>query len=313
LKKFIEALSYVVFTKLRRHVHKQITKRRCGDEKPGRSVFGKPVLFNLGPGLTTPYSLCILVWNFYQTLVAVATDFWLRFETQTRPTEFAINFLSVIARPERNVRLCLKLFDFFPSWILIRLTWNLSRFVPNSVKTLTGNFRKKLLRENFSEILLKTKAILYRNLWNFALLSAILFWVRITLKKFTEALSYVVCTQLRRHVHKQITRRRCGEEKPGRFVFGKPVLFTLGPGPTTPYSLGILVLNFYHTLVALATEFWLRFEIRTRPKKFAINFLNVTARPEWKVRLCLKLFDFFPRWILIRLTWNLSRFVPNSV
>jgi len=87
----------------------------------------------------------------------------------------------------------------------------------------------------------KTKAILYRNLLNFALLSAILFWVRIALKKFTAVLSYVVCTQLRRHVHKQITKRRCGEEKAGRSVFGKPVLFTLGPGLTTAYSLGILV------------------------------------------------------------------------
>jgi len=60
-------------------------------------------------------------------------------------------------------------------------------------------------------------------------------------KKFTQVHSYVVCTQVRRHVHKQITKRRYGEEKPGRFVFGKTVLFTLGLGLTTPYSLGILV------------------------------------------------------------------------
>jgi len=45
-----------------------------------------------------------------------------------------------------------KLFDFFPRWILILLTWNLSRFVPNSVQILTWNFRKKLFRDNFSEI-----------------------------------------------------------------------------------------------------------------------------------------------------------------
>jgi len=241
------------------------------------------------------------------------------------------------------VRLCLKLFDFFPRWILIPLTWNLSHFVPYSVEILTWNFRKKLFLENFSEILLKTKAILYLNLWNFALLSAILFWVRIALKKFTEVLSYVGCTQLRRHVHKQITKRRCGEEKftevlyyvvctklrrhvhknitkrrwgeekPGRSVFGKPVLFTLGPGLTTPYSLGILVWNFYQTLVIVSTEFRLRFETQIRPRGFAINFVSVTVRPERKVRLCLKLFDFFPRWILIRLTLNLSRFFPNSV
>jgi len=183
VEKFTEALSYVVYTQLRRHVHKQIKKRRGGEEKPGHSVFGQPVLFTLGPALTTPYSLGILVWNFYQTLVIVSTEFWVRFETQNPPTEFAINFLSVTARPERKVRLCLKLFNFFPRWILIRLTWNLSRFVPNLVETLTWNFRKKLFRWNFSEILLKTKAILYRNLWNFALLSAILFWIRIALKK----------------------------------------------------------------------------------------------------------------------------------
>ena len=180
--------------------------------------------------------------------VIVSTEVWLRFDTQIRPTGSAINFFSVTARPGRKVRLSLKLFDFFPRWILIRLTRNLSRFVPNSVETLLWNFRKKLFQENFSEILLKTKAILYRNLWNFALLSAILFWVLIALKKFTEALSYVFCTQLRRHVHKQITKRRCGEEKPGCSVFGKPVLFTLGPGLTTPYSLRISVSYTHLTL-----------------------------------------------------------------
>jgi len=182
LKKFTEALSYVFCTQLTRHVHKQIRKIRCGEEKPGLSVFGKQVLLTLGPGLTKPYSFGILVWNFYQTLVIVSTEFLLRIETQTPPTEFPINFLSVTARPERKVRLYLKLFDFFPRWILIRLTWNLSCFVPNSVETLTWNFRKKLFRENFLEILLKTKAIVYWNLWNFALLFAFLFWVRIAFK-----------------------------------------------------------------------------------------------------------------------------------
>jgi len=41
----------------------------------------------------------------------------------------------------------------FRGWILIRLTWNLSRYVPNSAEILTGNFRKKLFREYFSKIL----------------------------------------------------------------------------------------------------------------------------------------------------------------
>jgi len=68
-----------------------------------------------------------------------------------------------------------------------------------------------------------------------------LFWVCIVLEKITQVLSYVFCTQLRRHVHQQITKRRYGEEKRGRFSFEKPVLFILGLTLTTPYSLGVLV------------------------------------------------------------------------
>ena len=160
---------------------------------------------------------------------------------------------------------------------------------------------------------MQTKAILYQNLWNFALLSAILFWIRTLLKKFTQVLSCVVCTQVRRHVRKQITKRRYGEESPGRFVFGKPVLFTLGLGLTTPYSLGILVWNFYQTFFSVSVAFWLRFEPHIRPTRLVINFLFITARADRKVRLCAKLFDIFLRWILIRLVWNLWFFVPNLV
>jgi len=146
----------------------------------------------------------------------VSTEFWLRFEPQIRLIGFAITFLFLTARVVTKVCLCMKLFHLFLVWILIRLTWNLSRFLPNSVEILTWNFRKKLFRENFSEILLKTKVILYWNLWNFTLFSAILFWVCIALKKFTQVLAYVVCTQVRRHVHEQITNRRYEEEKLGR-------------------------------------------------------------------------------------------------
>jgi len=97
-------------------------------------------------------------------VVTLSIDYWLRFEPQIRSTRLAINFLLITARAERKVRLCVKLFDFFFGLILIRLTRNLSRFVPNSVEILTWNFRRKLFRENFSEIFVQTKAILYQNL-----------------------------------------------------------------------------------------------------------------------------------------------------
>ena len=168
-------------------------------------------------------------------------------------------------------------------------------------------FQEKTISGEFLRNFVQTKAILYRNLWNFALLYEILFSVRTAPKKFTQVPSYLVCTQVRRHVHKQITERRYGAEKPGRFVFRKPVLFTLGLGLTTPYSLGILVWNFYQTFVTVSTEFWLRSEPQIRPSRLAINSLFITARAERKVRLCVKLFDFFRGWILIRLAWNLSR------
>jgi len=106
------------------------------------------------------------------------------------------------------------------------------------------------------------------------------------LKKFTQVLSYVVCAHVRRHVHKGITKRIYGVEKPGRFVFVKPVLVTLGLGLTTPYSLGVLVLNIYQTFVNASSEFWLRFEPQICPTRLAINFLLITARAERKVRLC---------------------------
>ena len=96
-------------------------------------------------------------------------------------------------------------------------------------------FKEKNISGEFFINFVQTKAILCQNLWNFAIVSVILFCVRIAMKKLTQVLSYVVCTQARRHVHKEITKRIYGGENPGSFVFGKTVLFTLGIrllGPT---------------------------------------------------------------------------------
>ena len=122
-------------------------------------------------------------------------------------------------------------------------------------------FQEKTILGEFFINFVQTKAILYRNLWNFGLIYATSLWVRIALKKFTQVLSYVVGTQVRRHVPKQIIKSKYAKEKPGRFVLWTPVFFTLGLGHTTPYSLCILVRNFYHTFVTVSIEFWLRFEL----------------------------------------------------
>jgi len=261
--------------------------------------------------------LCLTPWVFWSEiftrLPSLSIEFWLRVETQIHPTRLAINFLLITARGGRKVRLSVKLFDFFRGQILIRLTWNLSRFVPNLAEILTWNFRKKLFRENVSKILCKPRLSSTKTCEISPYFMQFLFWVRSALKRLIQVLPYVVCTQVRRHVHKTITRRRYGEENPGHFVFGKPVLFTLGLGLTTPYSLGVFVWNFYQTSVTVSIEFWLRVEAQIRPTRLAINFLLITATAGRKVRLCVKLFDFFRGRILILLTWNLSFFIPNSV
>jgi len=154
-------------------------------------------------------------------------------------------------------------------------------------------FQEKIVSAEFFRNFIQTKASLYQNLRNFALLSAILFWCFIALKKFTRVLSYVVCTQVRTHFHKQITKEIYGEGKSGRFVYGKPVLFTLGLGLTTYYSLGLLVSNFKQTFLTVSIRFWQRFEPQIRPTRSAIYFFILTVRAERKVLLCVKLFHFF--------------------
>jgi len=76
-------------------------------------------------------------------------------------------------------------------------------------------FQEKTSPGEFLRNFVQTKVILYRNFWNFTLLSEILFWICIALKKFTQVLSYVVSTQVRRHVHKKNQKRRYGGEKQG--------------------------------------------------------------------------------------------------
>jgi len=102
-------------------------------------------------------------------------------------------------------------------------------------------FQEKTISGEFFEILCKPRLSSTDTCEISPYFRKFLFWVRVALKRFTQVLPYAVCTQIRRHVHKRIRKRRYGEENQGRFVFGKPVLFTLGLGLNTPYSLRVLV------------------------------------------------------------------------
>jgi len=304
-KKFTQVLSYIFYNQVSKHVHKQIKKEDTGkkrhdvlfseDQFCSLSVWD---LLRLTPWViwckifTTRMSLCLLRFGW---------DFSPRFVQQ----DWQKVFIHHCQRWKEGLFVCETV--LFLSWV---------NTYPFDLKFVAfcPKFNGDSYVDFFGRIFQKFGANQgYQNTWNLALLSAILFWVHIALKNFTHVLSYVACTQVRRHVHKQIRKRRYGEGKSGRFVFGKQILFTLGLGFTTPYSLGILVWNFYQTVVIMSIDFWLRFEPQILPTRLTIKFLFITVSAERKVRFCMKLVDFFRGWILIRLIWNLLRFVPNSV
>ena len=188
-------------------------------------------------------------------------EFWLRFEHQIRPTRFSINFLFITSKVEMKVRLRVKMFDFFQGEY--SSVWReICRIVPNSVHIFTWNFRK-IFFWNFVKKPRPSSSKICEISPYFLQFCSVL---KNCVEKFTQLLSCVVCTLLRTHVHKQITKRRYRKEKPGHFVFGTPVLFTL--------TLGLKILQ---TFVIVCIEFWLRFEPQIRPTRFSINILFITA------------------------------------
>jgi len=100
--------------------------------------------------------------------------------------------------------------------------------------------------------------VLYRNLWNFAVFSEILFWDRIAGKKFTQVLSYVVCTRVRRHVHKKNHKKKIRGSKARTFCFRKTSLVHPRSGTSYALQLRCFGLKFlpdvlYHVYWVLAT------------------------------------------------------------
>ena len=118
----------------------------------------------------------------------------------------------------------MKCFDFLRWWILIRLTWNLSRLVPNSVEFLRGVHGKKLFRENFSEIFMQTKAILYQNLWNFALLCAV-FILRMYCTEKIHTSTFICCLRPCKATRPQTNHKKKIRGRKARTVFSRKTGF----------------------------------------------------------------------------------------
>ena len=137
-----------------------------------------------------------------------------------------------------------------------------------------------------------------QDLWNFSLVSVILFWVHITLKNSENTYTsiFICCLYPVKEACPKIKyRKRYKEEKPWRFFWKKEFsrFFALGLVLITPYSLGVLNRNFHHTFLIMCIGLWLKFEPQIRSTRFAINFLFIIATTERKVRFYVKLFDHF--------------------
>jgi len=210
----IHTSTFICFcTLLRRHVHKQIAKRRYRDKNPRRFVYGKPI-YSLS-GLTMRYSPDILLWNYYQTFVIVCIEFRLRFELQICPTTFAITFIHHWQSWKEGLFVCETVWFF--SYVnthpfLVKFV----TFCPKFSRDSYVEFQNKTIFGEFFINFVKTKAISStKNLWNFVLLlqffsRTILHW-KIP-KKIKNVLSYVLRTLLRRHVHKKKHKKEIGKK-----------------------------------------------------------------------------------------------------
>ena len=143
--------------------------------------------------------------------------------------------------------------------ILISFTNN-SILVHTKIRLCTSNPQQNPTISPRMVVRLQTKTILYQNLWNFAILSAILLWVSIRLKKLTQVPLYVVCTQVRRHVHKKNHKKKIRGRKTGTFCFWKTSFVHSRSG--TCYALLLryfdlkFVPNIRHCAYWVLTEIW---------------------------------------------------------
>jgi len=112
---------------------------------------------------------------------------------------------------------------WFFSWVnthLFDLTF--VTFCPKFSGDYYMEFQEKTISEIFSEIFVQTKAIFYQNLCEIPpYFLEFLFCVPIALKTFTQVLTYVACTQVRRHIYKRITKIKIGGRRASSSCFRK--------------------------------------------------------------------------------------------
>ena len=242
-------------------------RKRYKEEKPRHFVFWKisfPVLFTLGLGLITSYSLGVLIWSFLQTFRIVCIELWLTFKLEMPSTIFAMIFLFIIATTERKVCFCVKLFYHF----LTEYSSDWTETCRVSFQILLGVFHKISTRISFWKMFLKLLSLQGSSLSRFTTF----------FRSFCIFILSSYCAEKFWHLHKyfhmsfvswqggtfkmKTQKKDIRGEKPERSVFEKtsfPVLFVIGLIVITPYSLGVLIWIFYQTFLIVCIELWLRF------------------------------------------------------
>jgi len=209
LKKFTQVLSYVVLTQVRSTSIKKSQKEDTGG-KARTFCFRKTSFVHRRSG--TYYALFLGCFGMKLLPEVLHCVCWVLAEISVPDSSHKIgNNFFVPHCQDWKEGSCVWETVWFFSWANTHpFDLKFVAFCPKFNGDCYVKFLEKTISGEFFRNFVQTKAILYRNLWNFALLSEILFWIRIGLKKFTQVLSYVVFTQVRRHVHKKITKRRYG-------------------------------------------------------------------------------------------------------
>jgi len=175
----------------------------------------------------------------------------------------------------------------------------------------------KLFFENCSRNFLDSKELLYPDLRNFDLVFAILILVHITLISFENMYTCTLICSLYpvKEVHpKRKHRKRYKEENPRRFVFGKNKCCSFVCSRSCNYYTLYLV---YFDLKSIHSYcvYWIVAEISVSNSFHIIcnEFFISHYHDRKEGSFLCETVTSFSTWILVCLSWNLSRFVPHSV
>jgi len=182
-KKFTQVLPYVVCNQVRRRVHKQITKKKIRGRKFRTFCFWKTSFVHSWFG--TYYAL-LLGWFCLKFLLDVChCVYWVFVENWVSDLSHKIGnkfFIDHCQGWKLGSFVCEAVWLF--SWVNTHpFDLKFVAFFPKFNVDSNEEFQEKNYLGKFFIIFLQTKAILYQNLWNFAVLSAISISVRIALKK----------------------------------------------------------------------------------------------------------------------------------